>query len=205
MKVHRQYAGLWRVLALYWKAYGGTPALAASPFLHAAILMTALCLPLWWSSDWWEKSITILPSVLGFSIAAFALMLGVGDEGFRRRLGVRRDGKQQSTLTSTSTSLLHFIIVQIVALSVALIASSRPLSFFVHAEVLSYWPLIALSKIFRATGFFLLCYALLTSLAATLAIFRLATAFSTYATKHHEASKEDGAQPKESGGDVKAD
>lgn len=185
MTIKSQYKGVGKALRMYWDVYGGASALATSPFFHGAILLMLLCLPLWWGGAWWERSIAVLPSVLGFSIAAFTLMLGVGDEAFRRRLGLQRRTEKPSTLTNTSASLLHFIVVQIVALSIALVASARPMQFLIeHGFLSNGLHLVIVAKAFRAFGFFLLCYALFTALAATLSIFRLATLFSAYVTKN---------------------
>lgn len=187
MGITKQYKGVLKGLGQYWSAYGKLAALISSPFLHSAALLTMLCFPLWWAKDWWDKSLSILPSVLGFSIAGFALLLGVGNDRFRSLLGVKREGRNHSTLSKTSAGFFHFVLIQALALAVALIASGRPLSVMLAAldasELLGAKILHITAKLFRFTGFFLLCYSLMTALAATLSIFRLATVFSGFATR----------------------
>jgi len=188
MSARKQYEGAAKVLHLYWATYGGLGALLRSPFFHAAAVCTLLCVPLWWTGAWWERSISIIPSVLGFSIAAFTLLLGIGDEGFRRRLATKRKAERPSTLTNTSSGIFHFIVVQVVALVYALFASGKPLTFIVDTFDLAIpsgffgLVLLCLAKVFRAFGFFFLCYALFTAVAATMSIFRLADLFSKFAS-----------------------
>lgn len=190
MNVMQQYKGTCSLIRLYWRTYGGWGALLRSPFFHLAVLLTLALTPIWWGQSWWTHSLSIVPAILGFSIAAFTLILGVGDEGFRRELGFQRTPGKASTLTNTSASLFHFIAVQILALIAALLASSHPVAFVLSA-IGEPFPagkfgtlLFLLGKFLHATGFFLLCYALLTAAAATMSIFRLATIFSSYATKN---------------------
>lgn len=186
------YAGLGKVLRMYWRAYGGFRSLFFSPFFHAAVVLSVLCYPFWSSAEWWNTSIAIVPAILGFSIAAFALLLAVGDDGFKRKLGVGRSGGRPSILTSTSAGILHFILVQVFAIFLAILAGARPMSFLLARLDVALFPgwlmqiLVIVSLAFRGFGFFLLCYSLTTAVAATLNIFRLATVFSTYAT-HAEA------------------
>lgn len=196
-----QYKGVRTVLSKYWGIYGRWEALRNSPFLHFAVLLTVLCTPLWWSENWWEKSLSVIPTILGFSIAAFALLLGVGTDHFKMLIGTRNPKKAHSTLTKTSASFFHFVLVQAIAIVLALIASGRPLSWAFEAlpgaELRDSVVLIVLSKTFRFAGFFFLSYALLTSIAATLSIFRLSTVFSKFAT--NQSAKPKSLQTPQSG------
>lgn len=188
-KVFQKYAGIYSALSQYWATYGAFRELCMSPFAHVALVVTLICFPIWWAGQWWATSLTVVPSVLGFSIAAFALLLGVGDDRFKQLLGRDKKNGKSSTLKNTSAGFMHFIVVQVLAIIFALVGSAQPimklLSFFPsfdHASSFAYF-LGGLSKTFRFVGFFLLAYSLLTALAATLNIFTLATLFSKYASK----------------------
>lgn len=187
----RQYKGVHRGLSMYWQTYGGLSAALKSPFLHVAVVLTLVCSPIWWQGAWWERSLSIIPSILGFSIAGFTLLLGVGDETFRLHLAARRLGEKTSTLSNSSAGFFHFIFVQVVAITLALVASSRPLTAVLAASGLSFEMLpqylrffmTVMSKAMRGIGFLALAYTLTTAVAATLKVFRLALIFSDYATK----------------------
>lgn len=179
----------------YWGLYGGYRYVLTSPFFVLAVLVTFACFPLWWIGSWWDRTISIIPSILGFSIAAFALLLAIGDDGFKLKLGQSLAADKPSTLTNTATSFFHFIIVQVLALAFGMVASARPISFLIgHASWFDHsaWYgmlLWFLAKVFRVVGFLLLTYSIMTALATALSIFRLAKIFSVYA----------GSKPKDGG------
>lgn len=173
----------------YWKRYGGWSCLITSPFFLAAWVLTLLCAPYWWNGNWWDLSATVIPAVLGFSIAAFALLLSLGDDSFKLRFGqIRVEGKQ-STLTNIATSFFHFIVIQAVALAIAFVGGARIMSAVLSMAPegsLAPWAnfvFIAVAKGFRAVGFFFLAYSLMSALAAALSIYRMALIYSTHATK----------------------
>ncbi len=186
MKVSAAYNGVRIAFRRYWSTYGGMSYVLTSPFCHAAVLLTLLCTPFWWSGDWWEKSLSVLPSLLGFSIAAFALLLAVGDDKFKVAMGRERSGGSASTLNDLAARFFHFLMIQVLAVLFAFLALGRPATWLVNnvpafdqATVLGLFLLIA-TKIFRFSGFFLLSYSLMTALAATLSLFRVATIFSKF-------------------------
>lgn len=195
MSVTKQYIGLHKVFKKYWSVYGKWRALLCSPFLHASTFLTILCAPMWWNANWWERSLGIVPSILGFSIAGFALLLGVGTDRFKLLIATRDPKKAYSTLTTTSASFFHFILLQVASVVIALIASGRPIAWladlFPYLNLRSSLILLIASKTFRFMGFFLLSYALLTSVAASLSIFRLSTVFSKFASLQQRGTQND--------------
>jgi hypothetical protein len=73
----------------------------------------------------------VLPSLLGFTLAAYALLLGFGDEGFLKFLAVtdgttssQTEEKHISVLTSVSAIFLHFVVVEVLALLLSIIGSA---------------------------------------------------------------------------------
>lgn len=185
MSTTKQYTGLYAAFKKYWSVYGKWRALLCSPFLHASAVLTLVCMPMWWDTNWWERNLSIVPSILGFSIAGFALLMGVGTDKFKLLIATRDAKKAHSTLTTTSASFFHFILLQVASIVIALIASGRPIlwmdDLFPSLDLRSSFLLLLASKTFRFMGFFLLSYALLASVAASLSIFRLSTVFSKFA------------------------
>lgn len=122
----KQYEGVWDVISHYWKIYGGFAVFIKSPYLHASLVF-ALFVPLSKIKDWYDVPLDVLPSVLGFSLAGYAMFLAFGDEAFRRLwAGKHPDGKE-SPFMGMNARFLHFIVVQILAILLALNAKAREL------------------------------------------------------------------------------
>lgn len=186
MNVRAAYKGVHSAFGRYWAVYGGMAYVLGSPFCHAAVVLTVLCAPFWWSGDWWEKSFAVLPSLLGFSVAAFALLLAVGDDKFKAALGTERKEGSASTLNDLAAKFFHFLLVQVIALVFAFLALGRPATWLVQnisafdvSTALGVFLLVG-TKVFHFLGFFLLSYSVLAALAATLSLFRVATIFSRF-------------------------
>lgn len=151
-----------------WQIYGGWKALLSSPYFYGAVLLTAACRSLWSQPEWWNISYALLPSLIGFLIAAFALILATGDDRFKRIVANTSKNDPHSALDDLAASFLHFIVIQIFALVFALIAnasSSRD-----HFDTFS--------TMLGAFGFFLLAYSIACGLSAVLKIFLLARHFT---------------------------
>jgi len=107
-------------LRRYWKGYGGCSALLSSPYFHAAIILS---LPgAWWAPGAWpEKVEAIVPSLLGLSLAGYAILLALGSGDFFEKIRKPKANGRPSTLEGISTAFLHFVIVQALALVMALL------------------------------------------------------------------------------------
>jgi hypothetical protein len=105
----------------YWAYYGGWRALFGSNYLFTAILVTGICFRLWEGDGWWDLSFEVLPSTMGFSLAAFAVLLAFGNEEFLRVIAQRPKGKTKSALDGTSAAFFHFLLIQVVALLFAFV------------------------------------------------------------------------------------
>ena len=168
------YRGVWNVLRRYWSAYGGFRALLSSAYFHVAIVLTAILAPYWLYEAWWDLSLSVLPNILGFTLAGFTIWLGFGDENFRQRLStLPQDGGKTSAFMGVSAGFLHFIVVQIIALLCAVWA--KAMNFPLPDE---HWLCPAmefLAPTGYAIGFLLFIYALMAALAASLGVFRAAS------------------------------
>ncbi|MFZ6727400.1 hypothetical protein ACO0K2_18060 [Undibacterium sp. MH2W] len=163
------YHGVGQILKRYWTAYGGWSAFLRSPYLHFSFVLTILTAHFWLTEKWWDQPISVIPNLLGFSLGGLAMFLSFGDEKFRSELMEHKDGEISSYLGLSST-FVHFIILQVLALSLAIVAKGLDFYF--------YWPtcirsIIDIStKIFSGFGYLIFLYSVISMVAATLGIFR---------------------------------
>jgi hypothetical protein len=164
------YKGVGEVWGRYWRTYGGPRAILTSPYAHAAVLGTALAFPRWWGSQWPGDVLTVLPSVLGFSLGGYAMLLAFGDAAYLKFLA----GPGQRTVSffeRVSAAFVHFIVVQVAAIFFALAAQG-----YLDADD------TLAAKAVSALGYLLFLYALATAVAATFAIFRLTSLYRVFAS-----------------------
>lgn len=185
------YRNVGEIAAFYWQLYGGWGALRSSPYLHLALLMTGGTYPFWWPhpapagqsppaaqpppaapppDQWFQLSLDILPSMLGFTLGGYAILLAVGDEGFRETISGEGTEGEPSPFINVNATFIHFIIIQALALMYAIVCKA--------------WE--ADSGVIAAIGCCLLYYSILSGLAAGLSVFRLAKWFDFYTTSKRE-------------------
>lgn len=173
----------------YWTSYGGFRSLLKSPYFWMALIITLFLYPTWSQPGWWNDVITIMPSLLGFSLGGYALWLAIGDDDFRKLIsGSRTDGKPSPYMTVNAT-FAHFIILQIIATIIAIIAKSyyfklsedNPL--FILTTYKAFQIICGTGYFF---GYFIFIYALLSALAATLALFRVSSWYDIHQGKKKE-------------------
>lgn len=178
-----QYGGVIDILRRYWSAYGRLPALLTSPFFHCALFLTAGFSNFWVGKNWWETSIAVLPSLLGFSLAGIAILMSFGGEGFQRLLARIKPG-DHSVYTQVGATFTHFIVVQTLGLLVAIAAKSL----FDGDPPNTNTPALLMS----ALGAFLLVYSIFTGLAAGFAVFRMTAWFTAFSSiKQRPGTPED--------------
>ena len=183
------YSGVVKALSKYWHAYGGLQALARSPYLHVVLL---IALPLtfhtWANKDWWSDPISALPNLLGFTLAGLAMSIGFGDDKFRALLAEpEEDASRPSAYVEMCSTFVHFIVVQIIALLYAVMA--KGLCFYADWMDPVRLALPLMNSIGGGIGYGLFLYSLTSILAATLAVFRIATIYETY--QRHQANRTD--------------
>jgi hypothetical protein len=160
-----------------WKAYGGWQSLLRSPFLWVAFVIVSIITVCDFTEWHWYKScISVHPSLLGFSLGGYAVMLAFGDGKFLNIIRGSEPNGDCSPFLGTSASLAWFILCQIFALVFALIAdatafSPRPGSLAV------IW-----LKVSMFLGGWLFFYSLLLAIAATSSVFFLSRMFDDLPT-----------------------
>lgn len=93
--------------------------------MYAASLLTAAIFPLWGRNDaapWTDISISVLPSLMGFSIAALTVLLAFSDS--KTLKAITQHGKTNSYFVKTVANLFHFLVVQTIALILAILAKA---------------------------------------------------------------------------------
>lgn len=166
----KPYDGFRKSFLLYWENYGGFTSLIRSPYLHFALIFTFLALPFWTTEHdplWYEVSLAIIPSILGFTLGGYAILLAFGDERFRQLISGKEKDDTSSPFMGVNSTFVHFILVQVVAILAAIFASAWQLK----------------SGIFALFGFFLFSYSILTAAAAAMAVLRVAHWFDIWKTR----------------------
>lgn len=173
----KQYKALYDIFYVYWRLYGGAPALFLSPYFHASIFVSAICFPLWWEgSDWSSLALGSIPNLLGFSVGAFAIILSFGQISLDR---LKNKAEAQSRYLGVVVSFVHFILIQCLALLVALVGKA--------------WG----GKLIGFIGCVLLAYAIILTLAAAMRLFRLARIYNQLKTAVEGGGN--GGDPKDEG------
>lgn len=182
MKIFHHYKGVASILKKYWSIYGGFPSLLCSPYVHLSILITIVTFHYWYNFAWWTQAMSILPNLLGFTLGGFAVFLGFGSDKFKELIsGQTENSDVISPYLTISVTFLHFVLIQLVALLWAIIASTlhfNPPTWLGCSA--NYF--ITISPLSDALGYFLFIYSLTAAIAAALAVFRMASIFDSYVT-----------------------
>ena len=165
--------------SLYWRTYGGWRALIYSPFIWTSLLITVALGRYVSDRKWVDPSFNILPSLLGFSIGAMAIVLALPSTKLFTIISER--GYEKSYYMELASRLLHFIIIQVIGIMFSVITVMTEFS------------------IFAFLGFFFLCYAILTGVAVGFSIFDLAEIYNYSASINNERSGGVGSEPAKNG------
>jgi hypothetical protein len=193
-----QENGFRNILWLYWRAYGGLNKILTTPYFYISVALTAIVNQSWLAPLWWDTVTSVLPNIIGFSMGGYAIWLGWGDDKFKAIISGTTAHESEcdggvvdfSPYMEVSATFVHFILVQLVALFVALLAKGL---FFlpdsgswIYSLVNKKW-LGPLTVVGWATGYWLFLYALTTAVASMLALFRITHWFDTYQTRSRGA------------------
>lgn len=173
MSLIKPYVDLAKDFRRYWGAYGGLPALLQSPYVHIAIVFTGLSRPWLTSLAWIDDCLAIVPSILGFSLGAFAIFLAFSDSGFLTLITAKlgKANEKSSLYLQLSGMFAHFMMVQTVAIFIALIGRSL--------HIPGDDPPWAVQT-FSGIGYFAFTYALLTVLASAFSLLRFASVYEKF-------------------------
>ena len=163
-------------LAGYWHAYGGLRALARSPALWFSIAFTFICIPAWNDGKWMDATLSIVPSLTGFSLGAMAIVLAFPSSPLFKLFSEK--GRADSYYLDLASRFVHFIFVQVFALLLAMLGRAYSSSLFVGF-----------------CGFFSLIYAISSAAFAALSLFGVAQIHNHPKAQKYLEPKGDGKDP----------
>lgn len=178
------------ILRLAWRITGGWAGVVRSSDFYITVLVWILTAPYWLQHHWWDQVISVLPSMLGFTLGGFAIFLGFGSDDFKRLL-VGEDVINDSPYLSVSSAFLMFVAFQLGALLYALCAGA--LRFPPPDFLAPYLPLLRWgSRVSDGIGYFLFLYSLILSLRAALRIFRVSRWYNDFMAAELRRQEEEG-------------
>lgn len=162
--------GLIENLKIVYESYGRFSSFIRSGYTWIALAVTALSWRTAYDGTWVQLALPILPTLAGFSIAAYAVYFSVLTESERQALQ-KKDPKlgNRSPLLILASSVSHAVFVQVSGILLAIVFSAKP---FPTIQGYGEWAKntnIAIS----AVGLFLTIYGILLILASVLSIFRI--------------------------------
>lgn len=166
----RRSTGLFKTLQLLYNSYGGWRSFLTSEYTYLSIALCAASWRMIQSEDWANLSKSILPTLAGFSVAAYAIVFSVLDERSRtlllapsQKLGGR------SPLLILASSISHAAIIQGSGVIYAIIYSTKPIPTLPGWEKYA----IATNVTFSTIGLFTLLYGMTLIIGSLLSVFRL--------------------------------
>jgi hypothetical protein len=173
----RQYGGLAFAIKTYWKDYGGWKDVIQSPILHVSILLSVAAYFSLIILDWRTLTIGMMPTILGFSLAAYAITFSLMGSKMHVALARAQDGSGKPLVISVNATFFHNVFIQALALSFAVLSNGPLISIILRRSLSAGTFVDQLVDIEVAVGSFvgplLLCYAVLLLFSSGLAMFRL--------------------------------
>lgn len=165
----------------YWQSYGRLNAIISSAYFWIAVVITMISYTTWLKSDWEEQFIGVFPSLLGFTLAGYAVWLTLGDKQLRTILVKKVNENNISAFMTINASFIHFIVLQVLAFIGLFILNTNSMSHLVHFIHLESCDLFfniykSLATTFNCFVFFLSIYSILSMLAAIFGLFNIAKA-----------------------------
>lgn len=194
-------------VGLYWTDYGGIHALSRSRYFRFSIVFTILSFALWSKEGWWENAISVVPAIIGFSLAAYAMLIAFANERFLKIITtpIPAKGEQDpkktapSVYLSTGAAFVHFIIVQTTALLLALACKAlyvpvwHPVQKLLHLLGIPLDVFVWLTRSAWFVGYFVFIYGILCGLAATMRIYRMSRWYASMMQSDNSPSPENPA------------
>lgn len=172
-----QYGGLGAALKVYWEDYGGWSDFRRSPLLHLSLLVATLGSAKLILIDWRALTVGMMPTILGFSLAAYAITFSLMGTKLHLALTRASDTAGKPLARTVNATLFHNVFVQCACLSFAVITNGTliaQLIGLVFGDVATARKLSSFqSQVASWLGTFLLVYAILLLFSAALAMFRL--------------------------------
>lgn len=172
-----QYGGLAFAIKTYWKDYGGWKDVIQSPILHVSVLFSFAAYFGLIIMDWRALTVGMMPTILGFSLAAYAITFSLMGSKMHVALARAKDGNGKPLVISVNATFFHNVFIQALALSFAVLSNGPLIAIILRKSLSAGKAVDRLVSIEVAVGSFvgplLLCYAVLLLFSSGLAMFRL--------------------------------
>lgn len=162
--------GLIENLKLVYESYGRFKSFYSSGYTWTALVLTGLSWRTAFDGSWVQVALPILPTLAGFSIAAYAVYFSVLSEKEREALqqpDPRLDDR--SPLLILASAVSHAVFVQVTGILFAVVFNSKPFPTLPGYEAWGHYTNIVISML----GMFVTIYGILLILASSLSIFRI--------------------------------
>ncbi|WP_143529901.1 hypothetical protein [Salibaculum halophilum] len=110
-----------RGLKRLYSAYGGLNGLIKSGYFWVSFAIWLICVPSGQAWEWTSAAQSVLPSLTGFSIAAFAIVFAVLTPEQKIAL-LRIKDEKDPPLVRLFSSITHATLVQVTAIAIAFIS-----------------------------------------------------------------------------------
>lgn len=162
--------GLLRTLRILYASYGGVHSLVRSEYFYVSVVLSLLCWRLRVNGSWSDLARSILPTLSGFSIAAYAIFFAVLDERTRDALRAPAEAlENRSPLLILASSISHAVVVQLAGLVLAIVFLAKP---FPAVAGFSAWS-VTVNVTYSALGLLVTLYGIVLVMASILSIFRI--------------------------------
>ncbi|MDE4602475.1 MULTISPECIES: hypothetical protein [Sinorhizobium] len=177
MSIKIQFEGFRNSISEYFRNYGGWSELLSSPLLWIALAISTVSYRNWLEPNWLEVSQELIPSLLGFSLGTYAILVSLLTGRLKRALREVKNGRGVSYLADINSNFFHFIFVQVSALAWGFLFDGSwaydAATFLKIYYSRSMDVFEAVRTIGSFFGHFLLVYSFLLILAAALQVYRL--------------------------------
>lgn len=165
------------ILGIYRDA-GGFKFVFGTAYLYVAIILSVILIDRNFQVDWPTMALGIFPSLIGFFLATFAIVLALFGSENLAKLATKRDGQRVSPLAKLTALIVHASLVQVLALITAFSLKQDGIcsqkwglcgwQSVVHTicEKVRFW------EFFYQFGFFLTLYGLVLIVSTLLAVFQ---------------------------------
>ncbi|AVA21358.1 hypothetical protein [Rhizobium sp. NXC24] len=162
--------GLIENLKIVYESYGRFKSFYRSGYTWVALVFTALSWRTAVDGTWVQLAFPILPTLAGFSIAAYAVYFSVLSEKERAALQ-KPDPKlnNRSPLLILASAVSHAVFVQVAGILLAIVFNAKP---FPTPTGYADWARYT-NVVISLIGLFLTIYGILLILASVLSIFRI--------------------------------
>lgn len=169
----------------YFGEYGGWNSIFASRYFYAAAVVSGLGYWYFQQPKWWDLVTSVVPGLVGFAIAGVAIFVSLGSDALRSTIAGKVPGScDQSPFIAFMAMFTHFVMVQLIALVLALLAK-----FFYETLKPPFATLVEigfmLKPFFWWLGGLFFSYAVMLCLSLGTEIFRLATMIDDFQTQEN--------------------